>query len=154
MPRWLQLGAAAAAGAVVADALTLQLNDLRGDEALVAQVVSAHARAVLTSHQLDVISSDRHAVKPWLSARLDFSPRVVELVKQKQAIFHLGRLDEELVFLCGRGIVSRRIGEMLRFLVSTRGFHRPRDPLEAADIVLAWRAFDAIFSIHGNRSES
>jgi anti-sigma factor RsiW len=43
------------------------------------QVINGHSRAVLTSHQIDVASSDQHTVKPWLSSKLDFSPAVTDL---------------------------------------------------------------------------
>ena len=42
-------------------------------------VVAAHVRAKLGDHLLQVASSDQHTVKPWLSARLDYSPPVRDL---------------------------------------------------------------------------
>lgn len=48
----------------------------RGDGA--DQWVAAYVRSTLSAHPLDVPSSDHHTVKPWLSARLPFSPPVPE----------------------------------------------------------------------------
>src|SRR4051812_28114717 len=74
--RWFQVSAAVAATAVVTWTAAFQFSapDLIADE-----VISGHARSVLTSHLTDVATSDQHTVKPWLSSKLDFSPRVTDL---------------------------------------------------------------------------
>jgi anti-sigma factor RsiW len=77
--QWFQLGAAVAATVVVTSVATLHLAAVNPDEAVVAQIVNAHARATLTDHRTDVASSDQHTVKPWLSSKLDFSPPVIDL---------------------------------------------------------------------------
>ena len=41
--------------------------------------VGAYARSNLSARALDVLSSDHHTVKPWLSARLPYSPPVPEM---------------------------------------------------------------------------
>jgi anti-sigma factor RsiW len=43
------------------------------------QWVGAYVRSNLSTHPLDVPSSDHHTVKPWLSARLPYSPPVPEI---------------------------------------------------------------------------
>ena len=67
----------------MAAALAVGLNVLllhgQQDERLEQEVIASHARATLAQHLVDVESSNHHAVKPWLSARLDFSPPVQEL---------------------------------------------------------------------------
>jgi anti-sigma factor RsiW len=50
----------------------------REDGDLARLLVDAHVRATLADHRIDVASSDQHTVKPWLSARLDYSPTVIE----------------------------------------------------------------------------
>jgi anti-sigma factor RsiW len=47
--------------------------------AFARELVSDQARAQQGNHLIEVASSDRHTVKPWLSARLDFSPPVADL---------------------------------------------------------------------------
>jgi anti-sigma factor RsiW len=74
-----------AAGAL-AGAATLGIGWLAGaawlewrdDSDLAHLLVDAHVRATLGEHRIDVASSDQHTVKPWLSARLDYSPAIVE----------------------------------------------------------------------------
>jgi anti-sigma factor RsiW len=57
-----------------------------------AQLVSASVRAVLSTHPIDVLSSDHHTVKPWLSAQLPFSPPVPELAAAGDTLLG-GRVD-------------------------------------------------------------
>jgi mycothiol system anti-sigma-R factor len=89
---WLQLGVAAAAGAVISWTAAIQYAGVSADERLAEQVIDGYARSMVTARLVDVPSSDRHTVKPWLSSKLDFSPKVVDLA---DAGFPLagGRLD-------------------------------------------------------------
>src|SRR5205823_5842555 len=52
----------------------------------------ARVRATLNDQLIEVASSDRHTVKPWLSARLDYSPPVQDLANEGFTLIG-GRLD-------------------------------------------------------------
>ncbi|MDT7811526.1 MAG: hypothetical protein QOJ42_1442, partial [Acidobacteriaceae bacterium] len=90
--RWFQLGGAVAAAVVVTTVATLQLTSVPDDQRIAEQVLSGHSRSLLTSHQIDVASSDQHTVKPWLSSKLDFSPTVTDLTTSGFPL-RGGRLD-------------------------------------------------------------
>jgi len=77
--RWLPMGAAAAAAAVISWTAALQYASVSASQIGTEQVVSAHARSIVTSQLIQVASSDQHTVKPWLSSKLDFSPPVPDL---------------------------------------------------------------------------
>ena len=111
-------------GAVVATVCTLAAVDPgalgwhRG-EALASQqtaeaseAVSAHTRALLVDRPIEVASSDEHTVRPWLSARLNFVPPVVDLAAQGFALVGArrdvlsGQTAAALVYRHGAHVIS------------------------------------------------
>ncbi len=78
-PSWNSFGAAL----VATVAITLGLQNLaatRGAPDTVTQaIVSSHMRGQISGQPVDVISADRHTVKPWLAAKLPVSVVVVDL---------------------------------------------------------------------------
>lgn len=78
--RWFAAGAGSAIAAAFAVWLAATaLSQWRAGEDTVAEVVASHVRATLGQHLVEVASSDRHTVKPWLSARLDYAAPVLDL---------------------------------------------------------------------------
>jgi anti-sigma factor RsiW len=75
---WWVPAASFATAAVLA--WTLAWTTLRpaAEERLADEAVSGHVRATLAGRLYDVESSDHHTVKPWLSARLSYSPPVTD----------------------------------------------------------------------------
>ena len=76
--RWLAQGAAFAGVAVLTWATTVAYLRPGEDELRADEILASHVRATLGKHLIDVASSDQHTVKPWLSARLPYSPPVAD----------------------------------------------------------------------------
>lgn len=100
--RWLTSGALAGSAATVfAWFMGSAILDWQVGTDLAAEAVANHARATLSNRLMDVASTDQHTVKPWLSARLDYSPPVRDFSTDGLPLVG-GRLD----YLDGRPVAT------------------------------------------------
>jgi anti-sigma factor RsiW len=80
------LGTAIAAGvafSLIAPPLTNPVSD---------DLVSAHVRSLMPDHLIDVVSTDKHTVKPWFAGHADVSPVVADFAPQGYRLIG-GRAD-------------------------------------------------------------
>lgn len=89
---WSALAAALLIGIVLGQAPGLWRAPADPGPAMAEQVLSAHLRALRPNHLLDVVSTDRHTVKPWFDGQVSFAPPVKDLAGDGFPLLG-GRLD-------------------------------------------------------------
>jgi anti-sigma factor RsiW len=108
-----------------------------------SEAVSAHTRALLVDHPIEVASSDQHTVRPWLSARLNFVPPVVDLADQGYPL--VGARRDVLSGETAAALVYRHGAHVISVFVRPAGVGAPAGA-EATRVV---RGFNVIERTQG-----
>jgi anti-sigma factor RsiW len=113
MHSWRALAASIAVAAIVASGSTWLVVGSQQKPVQVAELlVSDHIRSLMAPEPVDVVSSDRHTVKPWFNGRIPNSPRVVDLAKNDFPLIG-GRVD-----VVGRTPVATLVYRRAKHLIS------------------------------------
>jgi anti-sigma factor RsiW len=108
---WLALAAAIVLAAIIGATLFPRLRQPGADQFLATQLIASHVRSLMANHLTDVASSDQHTVKPWLDAKLDFAPPVLDLASEGFPLIG-GRLD----YLDNRPVAALVYGRRKHFI--------------------------------------
>jgi anti-sigma factor RsiW len=90
-PFWLGAMSGFGSAAAAAVLMWFVLLPARPDP-LLDDLVNAHVRSLLPDHLIDVVSSERHTVKPWFAGHADVSPVVADFEAQGYKLLG-GRAD-------------------------------------------------------------
>lgn len=140
---WRAIAASALVAASLASGVTWFAATSRNQStALDRTLVADHMRSLLAASPVDVVSSDRHTVKPWFDEHLAQSPAVVDL-SNRGFVLVGGRVD----IVDGRPAPTLvyKIREHLISLTALRG-STGKPPATPGSIsgysILAWREGD------------
>jgi anti-sigma factor RsiW len=89
---WRTGAAGFALGVLVTVLLGLLLQRGPADAGADVELVQAHVRALRLGPLVEVVSGDRHTVKPWFQGRLDYAPPVIDLAAEG-FVLEGGRVD-------------------------------------------------------------
>ncbi|MER9960364.1 anti-sigma factor [Mesorhizobium sp. M0045] len=89
---WRALAASIVVTAVLASGATQWMMLSRAPDSFAAAVANSHRRSLLAASPVDVVSSDRHTVKPWLDGRVGLSPPAPDLASDGFALLG-GRVE-------------------------------------------------------------
>jgi anti-sigma factor RsiW len=92
MRRWRAVAGAMAAAVVALLGVNVYLVSDWGSDDIERAAVAAHSRGLISGQPVDVVSTDRHTVKPWLAGKVPLATTVVDLASDGYALTG-GRVD-------------------------------------------------------------
>ena len=98
---WRAMAASIVMTAVLASGATQWVMFDAASDSVAAEIAGDHCCSLLAASPIDVVSSDRHTVKPWLDARIGVSPPAPDLATDGFALIG-GRVEVVSAVPCRR----------------------------------------------------
>jgi anti-sigma factor RsiW len=124
-PSWRALAASVLLALFVGSGSTWFALRPDGGDATADILLAGHLRALMAPQAVDVVSSDRHTVKPWFNGKIPEAPKVVELANQGFPLVG-GRID-----VIGRVPVPTLVYRIRGHLISLTAVPAGVDPSRA-----------------------
>jgi len=131
-PFWLGF-AAGIVPAALAAAVAIYVTSGPASDTVAEDLVNAHLRSLVSTHLIDVASSDQHTVKPWFAGHADVSPPAEDFPQQDfrliggRADYAGGRRTAVVVYRHGAHIINvfawPRSGGAQPKSVTRNGYH-------------------------------
>jgi anti-sigma factor RsiW len=91
-PFWIGATSGGLGMAAVVATLAFLLLSPQLTTPVVGELLNAHVNSLLSTHLIDVVSTDKHTVKPWFAGHTDVSPLVADFEPQGYKLVG-GRVD-------------------------------------------------------------
>jgi anti-sigma factor RsiW len=91
-PFWIGASSGGLGMAAVVATLAFLLLSPQLTTPVVDELLNAHVNSLLSTHLIDVVSTDKHTVKPWFAGHTDVSPLVADFEAQGYKLVG-GRVD-------------------------------------------------------------
>lgn len=130
--RWMRYGYAAAFAALLLAIMAVwRFNSSQIETQVIAnEVLASHVRSLMANHLTDVVSSDRHTVKPWFNGKVDYSPAIEDMADQGFPLSG-GRLDyldnrpvAALVYMRQKHVINLFLWPSMSATSETESFNR------------------------------
>jgi anti-sigma factor RsiW len=112
---------------------------------LADQVTMAHTTALMRAHEIEVVSTDHHTVKPWFAGRLPLSPPVADFAPQGFKLIG-GRLDKVAGAPAAVVVYQHGKHEIDLFVWADRGSTLPSAGLSHGYHSIFWKNQDLDFA--------
>lgn len=140
------LGAASGAGVTgIAAAIAVAMLLPPSASTLADAVTDAHTRALMSGHEIEVVSSSHHIVKPWFAGKVDISPPVQDFADKGFKLVG-GRVDDVAGARAAVVVYHHDKHEIDLFVWADRGSQLPTSGMRHGYQSVFWKSGDLSFA--------